>query len=98
MSNAQTLADKNNYGRNPSVETRNFKDWRYTRWSDGKAERYDHQVDPEETHDVAGDPAHADLIRRLGSLLDTRPAMRLIELAHHHRPSVRSGRFRRIQS
>ena len=50
--------------------------WRYTRWSDGTAELYDHQVDPEETRDVAADPAHGDVIRELGSLLKTLPAMR----------------------
>ena len=50
--------------------------WRYTRWSDGTAELDDHQVDPEETHDVAGDPAHADLIRDHARLLDALPPWR----------------------
>jgi iduronate 2-sulfatase len=50
--------------------------WRYTRWSDGTAELYDHQVDPEETHDIAADPAHADLVRGHARLLDALPPLR----------------------
>ncbi len=41
--------------------------WRYTRWSDGSEELYDHRVDPDELDNVADDPAHeqvkADLAR-----------------------------------
>ena len=39
--------------------------WRYTQWSDGNAELYDELNDPEETHDLFGDPAHAKLIAEL---------------------------------
>ena len=50
--------------------------WRYTRWSDGTAELYDHQADPEETRDVAADPAYADLVRSHARLLDALPPLR----------------------
>jgi uncharacterized sulfatase len=36
--------------------------WRFIQWSDGAAELYDHDRDPEETHDVSADPANAKLI------------------------------------
>ena len=39
--------------------------WRYIQWTDGNAELYDQQSDPEETRDVAGDPANAKLIEEL---------------------------------
>jgi iduronate 2-sulfatase len=61
----------NQYGQ--SVRTQR---WRYTRWSDGTAELYDHQADPEETHDVAADPAHAELVRGHARLLDALPPLR----------------------
>jgi len=37
--------------------------WRYTEWSDGSTELYDHAVDPDETHNVA--LAHATVTRQL---------------------------------
>ena len=37
--------------------------WRFTRWSDGKTELYDHDVDPEELRDVSA--SHADIIAQL---------------------------------
>ena len=33
--------------------------WRYTQWSDGKAELYDHGSDPGEWHNLAEDPKHS---------------------------------------
>jgi uncharacterized sulfatase len=33
--------------------------WRYTLWPDGSEELYDHERDPNETANLAGDPAHA---------------------------------------
>jgi arylsulfatase A-like enzyme len=39
--------------------------WRYTQWNNGAAELYDETADPEETHNVAGDPRHAALIQEL---------------------------------
>ncbi|RXK55942.1 iduronate-2-sulfatase [Oleiharenicola lentus] len=41
--------------------------WRFTRWSDGTSELYDHTLDPEEDHNVAA--AHPDLIRDLSDRL-----------------------------
>jgi uncharacterized sulfatase len=43
--------------------------WRYVEWSDGTAELYDHDRDPEETRDVSADPANAKLIVDLKALL-----------------------------
>ena len=43
--------------------------WRYTRWSDGTAELYDHAADPEETRNVVG--AHAAVVPELARLLPT---------------------------
>jgi iduronate 2-sulfatase len=40
--------------------------WRFIQWSDGAAELYDHENDPEETHDVSQAPAHAALIAEFG--------------------------------
>ncbi len=37
--------------------------WRFTRWSDGETELYDHNTDPEELHDVSAQ--HAALIAEL---------------------------------
>jgi uncharacterized sulfatase len=44
--------------------------WRFTRWSDGQTELYDHDVDPEESHNVAkANPAvGAQLEARLNTL------------------------------
>jgi uncharacterized sulfatase len=46
--------------------------WRFTLWSDGAMELYDHDADPEETRNVSGLAAHArtvaDLKQRLASL------------------------------
>ena len=43
--------------------------WRYTRWSDGAVELYDHTQDTGEWHNVAGQPENADLLKRLAALL-----------------------------
>jgi iduronate 2-sulfatase len=37
--------------------------WRFTRWSDGQTELYDHDHDPEEIHNVAD--KHADVVKEL---------------------------------
>jgi uncharacterized sulfatase len=46
--------------------------WRYTEWSDGSRELYDHDADPEETRNVAAASANEaivrDLARQLGQL------------------------------
>lgn len=50
--------------------------WRFTRWSDGTAELYDHTTDPEEDHNVA--PNHPEIVSDLGRQL---PAARTTSLA-----------------
>jgi len=50
--------------------------WRFTRWSDGQIELYDHNVDPEENHNVAqtNPTAVAQLEARLKTLPPYKPA------------------------
>ena len=50
-------------------ETVRTPEWRYTRWTDGTSELYDARHDPEETRNLAADPAHAALCARLQTLL-----------------------------
>lgn len=45
--------------------------WRFTRWSGGQTELYDHDVDPEETHNVAR--ANPDIVAQLEARLKTLP-------------------------
>ena len=44
--------------------------WRFTRWPDGSEELFDHDADPGETANLAGDPAHDATAGRLRALLD----------------------------
>lgn len=39
--------------------------WRYTEWSDGSRELYDHSIDPEETKNLAAEPALNLIVRQL---------------------------------
>jgi iduronate 2-sulfatase len=50
--------------------------WRYTEWDEGRAgvELYDHENDPGEHHNVAGDPRHASTVQNLAATLDERLA------------------------
>jgi iduronate 2-sulfatase len=48
-------------------------EWRYTEWSDGTAELYDETRDPEETRNVAADPANIPVIARLKAQLPAEP-------------------------
>ena len=45
--------------------------WRYTEWDGGKqgVELYDHENDPGECTNLAGDPAHARTVQELRPLL-----------------------------
>ena len=43
--------------------------WRYTEWSDGARELYDHKTDHEETMNLAHDPKHREVVRRLSGQL-----------------------------
>jgi len=47
--------------------------WRFTQWSDGTAELYDHDVDPEETRDLSSDPKHTPILAELKSKLAALP-------------------------
>ena len=46
--------------------------WRYIEWSDGSAELYDHDRDPEEWHNVATDAAHAKTLVEMKARLAAR--------------------------
>lgn len=48
--------------------------WRFTRWSDGQTELYDHDRDPEEHHNVAR--TNPDVVAALEQLLKTVPPYR----------------------
>ncbi|WP_367873982.1 sulfatase [Luteolibacter sp. Populi] len=56
---------------NHSIRT---EDWRYTRYSDGSEELYDHRSDPYEWTNVAADPTHAALKNELAALLPVKNA------------------------
>ena len=43
--------------------------WRYIRWSDGNSELYDEAADPQEVHDLSGDPTKSDVTQELQGLL-----------------------------
>ena len=45
--------------------------WRYTEWNFGRggSELYDHQNDPQELHNLAADPAHAEMVAEMKALL-----------------------------
>jgi uncharacterized sulfatase len=60
---AFTLVVRGPQQRGDSVRTER---WRYTRWSDGTAELYDHAADPEETRNVAA--AHPEVVAQLRKL------------------------------
>jgi len=57
-------------GQKPGVSVRT-EHWRYTEWDGGAAgaELYDHDADPKELKNLAGDPAHAKTQEELKALL-----------------------------
>lgn len=57
---AFTLVTRGPKQRGQSVRTAR---WRFTLWSDGQSELYDHDTDPEETRDVAAQ--HAEVVKML---------------------------------
>jgi uncharacterized sulfatase len=57
---AFTLVTRGPKQRGQSIRTAR---WRFTLWSDGQSELYDHNASPEETHDVASQ--HAETVRIL---------------------------------
>ena len=46
--------------------------YRFTQWSDGKTELYDHTTDPIEYHDLSPDPAHQPVVAQMTELLKRR--------------------------
>ena len=55
---ALTTFGQNNHGLR-------FERWRYIQYADGSEELYDHENDPHEWHNVAGDPNNGGVIERL---------------------------------
>ena len=53
--------------------------WRFTQWSDGSSELYDHDADPEETRDVSKSPKHARVIAQLKEQLHALPPWPIIK-------------------
>ncbi len=51
--------------------------WRFTLWSDGKSELYDHEADPEELHDVSAQ--HDDITAALTARIQTLPPILVVE-------------------
>jgi arylsulfatase A-like enzyme len=51
--------------------------WRYIRYEDGSEELYDHETDPHEWYNLAGEAAHAARLTELRSLLPQAAAPRL---------------------
>ncbi len=47
--------------------------WRFTRWSDGHTELYDHDADPEENHEVS--TQHAEVVAELTARLQKLPPL-----------------------
>jgi uncharacterized sulfatase len=47
--------------------------WRFTQWSDGASELYDHDADPEEARNVSANPEHTAVIAELKQRLATLP-------------------------
>lgn len=67
--------------------------WRYIRYIDGTEELYDHEADPAEWNNLAGDPAFRDVRERLAASIPADPAPfaeTSYELMPHHIPPLRS--------
>jgi iduronate 2-sulfatase len=47
--------------------------WRFTRWSDGQTELFDHDTDPEEHYEVSAQ--HADVVTELTARIQTLPSL-----------------------
>ena len=67
--------------------------YRYTRYVDGSEELYDHRTDPEEWHNLAGNPKYAKIKRNHVAAIPKSPAPRKKtseKLKPHHIPPFRS--------
>jgi arylsulfatase A-like enzyme len=47
--------------------------WRYLRYADGAEELYDHETDPDEFTNVAGNARHAEVKQRLAAMIPSDP-------------------------
>jgi uncharacterized sulfatase len=63
---AHTLVTRGAAQRGDSVRTER---WRYTKWSDGQQELYDHSIDDSEMRNLAGDTRYAETVSELQKLL-----------------------------
>jgi uncharacterized sulfatase len=53
--------------------------WRCSEWNEGRdgIELYDHDADPQEYHNLAADPKHAEVLKELRAMLAEKvPPMR----------------------
>lgn len=66
---AFTLVTRGPRQRGDSIRTDR---WRYTEWSDGERELYDHSSDPEETHNLAGRAEKEVILQKLAAQLQRR--------------------------
>ena len=57
------------YYKNHAARSLNF---RYIRYRDGSEELYDHRSDPNEHHNLAGDPRFARIKEKLGASMPTK--------------------------
>ena len=94
------LADPRAEWNHPAITTYDVSEysirterWRYIRYIDDSEERYDHDSDPEEWTNLAGDPAFAGVIDELSSFIPASPAP-LAETSYpispHHVPPWKS--------
>lgn len=61
--------------RSPKLHAQSLRTdrWRFTRWSDGRTELYDHETDPEELHEISA--RHPGVIAELGARLEKLPPL-----------------------
>lgn len=61
--------------RSPKLHAQSIRTdrWRFTRWSDGRTELYDHETDPEELHEVSAQ--HTGVVAELSARLEKLPAL-----------------------
>ncbi|MBT7864891.1 MAG: DUF4976 domain-containing protein, partial [Opitutales bacterium] len=71
------------YFGNHSIRTR---DWRLISYEDGAKELYDHRVDQDEFHNLAGDPAYKETIEELAQWLPQDGAAEFKKVSERAKP------------